>query len=75
MKPSRTSLRDFDSLGSPNSESTVYFKTAIRATGAGDRTRPSLERGEGGAYGIQKETTVSVRTEPNPRRRDGDDVM
>ncbi|KXX75412.1 hypothetical protein MMYC01_209499 [Madurella mycetomatis] len=78
MKPSRASLRDFDNPASPTSDASVYFKTAIKATGTGDRSRPSLERAEGGSggYVIQKETTVSVRTEPNPRRgvRDEDIV-
>ena len=43
-----------------------YFRTAIKG---GDK---SLAGGRGG--GIQMETTVSVRTEPKPKRRDGDIV-
>ena len=60
----KASVGEFEADNSPAPGS--YFRTAIKG---GDK---SLAGGRGG--GIQMETTVSVRTEPNPKRRDGDIV-
>ncbi len=68
MKPShKGSVAEFESDGAPAGTSNNYFRTAIKG---GDK---GAAGGRGG--GIQMETTVSVRTEPNhPKRRDGDIV-
>ncbi|KAK4149390.1 hypothetical protein C8A00DRAFT_18909, partial [Chaetomidium leptoderma] len=70
MKPShKGSIGDFESVESPavNGDNGVYFRTAIKGGERGGN-------GGRGMDGIQMETTVSVRTEPNHRRRDGDIV-
>jgi hypothetical protein len=69
MKPShKGSIGDFESVDSPpaNSDNGVYFRTAIKA---GDKGAAG-----GRGVGIQMQTTVSVHTEPNPKRREADIV-
>jgi hypothetical protein len=75
MKPShKASIQDFDSAD-PTSidENGVYFRTAIKG---GDRGMGGMDRGSSGGRGtgIQMQTTVSVRTEPNLQRREADIV-
>ncbi len=60
----KASVGEFEADNSPAPG--TYFRTAIKG---GDK---GLAGGHGG--GIQLETTVSVRTEPKPKRRDGDIV-
>ncbi len=60
----KASVGEFEADNSPTPG--TYFRTAIKG---GDKGPAG---GRGG--GIQLETTVSVRTEPNPKRRDGDIV-
>jgi hypothetical protein len=72
MKPShKASIQDFDSAD-PTSidENGVYFRTAIKG---GDRGMGGSSSG-GRGTGIQMQTTVSVRTEPNLQRREADIV-
>ncbi|KAK4239504.1 hypothetical protein C8A03DRAFT_32456 [Achaetomium macrosporum] len=72
MKPSpKGSYGDFESVDSPagsSNDNGVYFKTAIKA----GEHRTSA--GAAGGGGIQMETTVSVHTEPNSKRREADVV-
>jgi hypothetical protein len=72
MKPShKASIQDFESADpTPIDENGVYFRTAIKG---GDRGMGGSSSG-GRGTGIQMQTTVSVRTEPNLQRREADIV-
>jgi hypothetical protein len=69
MKPShKGSVGDFESdSGAPAGSGANFFRTAIKGGDKGGAAARGVE-------GIQMETTVSVRTEPNTKRRDGDIV-
>jgi hypothetical protein len=76
MRPShKASIQNFESADptSVNNENGVYFRTAIKG---GDRGMSETGRSSssGRGTGIQMETTVSVRTEPNLQRREADIV-
>jgi hypothetical protein len=76
MRPNhKASVQDFESADptSVSNENGVYFRTAIKGGDRGvSETGRSSSNGRG--TGIQMETTVSVRTEPNLQRREADIV-